>query len=167
MFILNKWILFIDGSVHPQSGIGYGAYLAAKEGDLLLDALRARVKVRRFYPTSSTRLELQTFLWALGELPSSVRHVTVYTDSQNIIGLHGRRERIEKNNYRSRNNRLLNNSDLYEGFFRKADQFNCTFVKLRGHQLSCEKDALDRLFTLVDRASRSALRKEVRWKTCC
>ena len=165
--MLNDVMLFIDGSVHVQSKLGYGAYFVVTETDLCPDALGARVKVRRFEHTSSTRLELQTLLWALSELPASVDTLTVYTDSQNIIGLHERREQLEKNNYRSKNDRLLNNADLYQALFRITDQFNCTFVKVRGHRLSSEKDALDRLFTLVDRASRSALRKEVRSKTSC
>ncbi|MGE4545264.1 MAG: ribonuclease HI [Pedobacter sp.] len=165
MFMLNDVMLFIDGSVHVQSKLGYGAYLAVTETDLSTGSLRASVKVQRFEHTSSTRLELQTLLWALKDIPASVGTLTVYTDSQNIIGLHERREQLEKNNYRSKNDRPLNNSDLYQAFFRITDQFNCTFVKVRGHHLSSEKDAIDRLFTLVDRASRSALRKEVRSKT--
>jgi len=165
--MLKNVMLFIDGSVHVQSKLGYGAYLAVTETDLSPGSLRASVKVQRFEHTSSTRLELQTLLWALRDIPASVDTLTVYTDSQNIIGLHERREQLEKNNYRSKNDRLLNNADLYQAFFRITDQFNCTFVKVRGHQLSSEKDAIDRLFTLVDRASRSALRKDVRSKTSC
>ena len=165
--MLKDVMLLIDGSVHVQSKLGYGAYLAVTETDLSCGSLSAGVKVQRFEQTSSTRLELQTLLWALREIPAPVGTLTVYTDSQNIIGLHERREHLERNNYRSKNNRLLNNSDLYQAFFRITDQFNRTFVKVRGHRLSSEKDAIDRLFTLVDRASRSALRKEVRAKTSC
>lgn len=163
--MLNDVMLFIDGSVDILSKLGYGAYLAVTETDLVQDSPRACVKVQCFENTSSTRLELQTLLWAVREIPASVDTLTVYTDSQTIIGLHERREYLERNNYLSKNNRLLTNTDLYQAFFRITDQFNCTFVKVRGHQLSSGKDAVDRLFTLVDRASRSALRKEVRRKS--
>jgi len=57
---VNELMLFTDGSVNAQSHIGYGAYLAVSEHGLSLDSLRARVKVRRFEHTSSTKLELQT-----------------------------------------------------------------------------------------------------------
>ena len=155
-------MLFTDGSVNTQSNIGYGAYLAVSECGLSLDSLRARVKVRRFEHTSSTKLELQTLLWALKDIQTLVSKVVVYTDSQNIMGLQGRRERLEQNNYRSKKNRRLNNYELYQDFYRMTDQLNCKFVKVHGHQVSNQKDDIDRLFTLVDRASRNALRGDNR-----
>jgi len=151
-------MLLTDGSVNTQSKIGYGAYLAVSERGLSLDSLRERVKLRRFEHTSSTKLELQTLLWALGDIQVLEGKVVVYTDSQNIMGLPGRRERFEQNSYRSKKGRLLNNYKLYQEFFKIIDQLNCRFVKVRGHQVSNQKDDIDRLFTLVDRASRNALR---------
>ena len=155
---MDELMLFTDGSVNTQSRIGYGAYLAVPELGLTLDSLKERVKVMRFELTSSTKLELQTLLWALGDIQALGSKVVVYTDSQNIMGLSGRRERFEQNSYRSKKNRLLNNYELYQEFYRMTDQLNCKFVKVRGHQVSNQKDDIDRLFTLVDRASRNALR---------
>jgi ribonuclease HI len=161
---MNELMLLTDGSVNTQSNIGYGAYLAVSEPGLSLDLLRTRVKVRRFEHTSSTKLELQTLLWALSEIKASGSKVKVmvYTDSQNIMGLPGRRDRFEQNDYRSKKNKRLNNYELYQEFYRMTDQFNCDFVKMRGHQVSNQKDDIDRLFTLVDRASRDALRGDNR-----
>ena len=159
---MDELMIFTDGSVNTQSNIGYGAYLAVSERGLSLDSLRARVKVRRFEHTSSTKLELQTLLWALRDIQAFGGKVIVYTDSQNIMGLQGRRERFEQNNYRSKKNRRLNNYELYQEFYRITDQLNCKFVKVRGHRVSNQKDDIDRLFTLVDRASRNALRGDNR-----
>ncbi len=155
---MNELMLLTDGSVNTQSNIGYGAYLAVSERGLSLELLRTRVKVRRFEHTSSTKLELQTLLWALGDIQALESKVVVYTDSQNIMGLPGRRERFEQNSYRSKKGRLLNNYELYQEFYIMADQLNCRFVKVRGHQVSNQKDEIDRLFAFVDRASRNALR---------
>ena len=152
---MKELLLFTDGSLDTHSKIGYGAYLALPESGL---SLRTGVKVMEFENTSSTKLELQTLLWALGDIRPSVSKVTVYTDSQNIIGLQGRRGRFEQNDYRSKKNRLLNNYELYQKFYRMTDQLECVFIKVRGHQASDQKDDIDRLFTLVDRASRDALR---------
>jgi len=159
---MDEQMLFTDGSVNTHSKIGYGAYLAVSERGLSLDSLRPRVKVRRFEHTSSTKLELQTLLWALGDIQALRSRVIVYTDSQNIIGLQGRRDRLEQNDYRSKKNRRLNNYKLYQEFYRMTDQLDCEFVKVRGHQVSNQKDDIDRLFTLVDRASRNALRGDNR-----
>jgi len=160
---MDELMLFTDGSVNTHSKIGYGAYLAVSERGLSLDSLRLRVKVRRFEHTSSTKLELQTLLWALGDIQALRSRVIVYTDSQNIIGLQGRRDRLEQNDYRSKKNRRLNNYKLYQEFYRMTDQLDCEFVKVRGHQVSNQKDDIDRLFTLVDRASRNALRGDNRF----
>jgi len=90
---MDELMLFADGSVNTHSKIGYGAYLAVSERGLPLDSLRPRVKVRRFEHTSSTKLELQTLLWALSDIQALGHRVIVYTDSQNIMGLQGRRDR--------------------------------------------------------------------------
>jgi len=157
---MDELILLTDGSVNAQSKIGYGAYLAVSERGLPLDSLRARVKVRRFEHTSSTKLELQTLLWALSDIQALGRKVIVYTDSQNIMGLQGRRDRFEQNDYRSKKNIRLHNYELYQEFYRMIDQLDCELVKVRGHQVSNQKDDIDRLFTLVDRASRGALKED-------
>lgn len=159
---MEDLMLFTDGSVNAQSKIGYGAYLVVAEPGLALATLRMRVKVRRFEHTSSTKLELQTLLWALSEIDALGRKVSVYTDSQNIVALPQRRERLEHNDYRSKQNRRLKNQALYQEFYKMTDYLDCEFVKVRGHQGACQKDDIDRLFTLVDRASRNGLRAENR-----
>jgi len=158
---MDELILLTDGSVNTQSKIGYGAYLAVSERELSQDSLRTRVKVKRFEHTSSTKLELQTLLWALSDIQALGSKVIVYTDSQNIMGLPGRRDRFEQNDYRSKKNKRLNNYKLYQEFYRMIDQLDCELVKVRGHQVSNQKDDIDRLFTLVDRASRKVLRGDI------
>ena len=157
---MSELILLTDSSVNPQAKIGYGAYLALSGSGHTAEELSACVKLRRFEQTSSTRLELQTLLWALNEVQARGRSLRVYTDSQNIIGLPARRARLEQSDYRSGSGKRLRNYLLYQEFYRLSDQLACTWFKVRGHQLSQQKDAIDRLFTLVDRASRQALRKE-------
>jgi len=157
---MQDLILLTDGSVHAQSKIGYGAYLAVTEPGLALEELKSHVQVRRFTQTSSTKLELQTLLWALNDLQLFGCKVMIHTDSQNIINLPARREQLERQAYRSSKNRLLNNSELYQEFYRLTDRLDYKLVKVQGHLVSKQKQAIDRLFTLVDRASRQALRAE-------
>jgi len=117
------------------------------------------VKIKRFENTSSTKLELQTLLWALHEIPPTSQQLIIYTDAQNIIGLPARRKRLEQNNYRTAKNKLLRNHELYRSFYQLLDKLNFELVKIKGHLPSKEKDNLARLFSLVDKASRKALRK--------
>ena len=99
-------------------------------------------------------------MWAIQEIRTNGTKLTVYTDCQNILSLHDRREKFEKNNYRTGKKILIANHELYKEFFHITDSLDCTFVKVKGHKLSCEKDEIDTIFTLVDKASRNALREE-------
>ena len=158
--MMNIIKLFTDGSVNTRTKIGYGAYLAVRDDQRSLSDLKTDIKVKRFENTSSTKLELQTLLWALNEIPIHNCKVKIYTDSQNIIGLPGRRKRLEKNNYYSNKNRRLNNFELYQEFYRIIDQLDCEFIKVKGHKASKYKNKIEDIFTLVDRASRNAQREE-------
>lgn len=151
-------MLFTDGSVNTQSKIGYGAYLLADDNAKDIETLKTRVKVKQFEQTSSTKLELQTLIWALNELSTNPLQITVYTDSQNILSLSGRRKRLEQSNYLSRNNKPISNHQLYQEFFILMDKLNCEFVKVSGHMPRHKKKDLDLIFALVDKASRNALR---------
>lgn len=151
--------IFTDGSVNTKSKIGYGAFLVVTNFDLSIEALKEQIKIKQFENTTSTKLELQTLLWALEEVKESVNKIIIYTDSQNIIGLNRRREMIEKNNYCSSKGRLLNNYELYQQFYKMADIINCEFIKVDGHKPNIQKFGIEKIFMLVDRASRNALRE--------
>lgn len=156
---MNKLLLFTDGSVNVQSKVGYGACLLIAEKEIKVVDLYSRVKVQRFENTSSTKLELQTLLWALEKVEAN-RQIITYTDSQNIIQLLERRKRLEQNNFYSNKGELLNNHKLYKEFYQRIDKINCEFVKVKGHQPTQKKDEIERVFSLVDKASRKALRNE-------
>ncbi len=152
--------LFTDGSVNPQSSIGFGAYLLLDKLDFF-SKLEKEVKVKKFTNTSSTRLELETLLWALSDISSKNHKIVIYTDCQNIIGLKDRRDRFEKNKYITAKGKLIKNHELYKEFFKLIDNFDCEFIKVKGHKKSSTKDEVDEIFTLVDRATRNALRKSL------
>ena len=156
--MINELFVFTDGSANPQLKIGYGAFLAVSSLRISLEEAKHLVIVNRFENTSSTKLELQTLLIALNEIKPDNCKVIVYTDSQNIIGLPKRRGRFEKNDYRSKNGKLIANQKLYQEFYQLTDTLKCEFVKVSGHKVSSQKNDIDRLFTLVDRASRATLR---------
>ena len=158
---MTEWHLFTDGSVNTQTKNGCGAALLITSDNLRLtrDELRARVKVQEFAETSSTKLELQTLLWALRDAPETCTPLTVYTDSQNILGLADRRARFEAQNYHSKKGLPLRNAALYQAFFQISDDMEFKLVKVKGHKASAQRDVIDQLFNLVDKASRAACKK--------
>ena len=152
--------LFTDGSVNPQSGIGFGAYLLLDRLDYL-NAKETKIEIKKFRNTSSTKLELETLLWALNDVNLTKFKIIVYTDCQNIIGLQERREKFEKNSYMTGKSKVIKNHELYKEFFKITDILDCEFIKIKGHKKSSNKNELDNIFTLVDRATRNALRDSI------
>lgn len=164
---INKptFFLFTDGSVNPQIGKGYGAYLLLAEYEFEFPYPDDRIKTKKFKDTTSSKLELQTLVWALGSLKFKNRKIIIYTDSQNIISLLDRKERLIKNNYMSKKDEPLKNHKLYKRFYKLLTCNDCDIIKVKGHKKKEDKDSVDKLFTLVDRASRDALRAELRGKS--
>ncbi|WP_151948083.1 ribonuclease HI [Aliarcobacter butzleri] len=156
---MKKIKLFVDSSVNPQAKVGFGAFLEVFD-DLSIDNLKRNIKIKRFDDTSSTKLELQSLLWALDEIEILAdTEIEVYTDCQNIVGLQNRKEKLEANDYKSSTGKTINNYELYKLFFEKIEKLNIDFIKIKGHKKNSLKDELDTIFNLVDKASRSALRK--------
>lgn len=153
--------LFTDGSVNTKSKVGFGAYLWVDYLKVAFGDYAKNVKLVKFTSTSSTKLELQTLLRALSEVEGMDGKLVVYTDSQNILSLARRRQRLAENNYRSKSGKLLNNYALYREYYDRMDRLDCEIIKVKGHKLARDKDEIDRLFTIVDRASRDALRKDI------
>lgn len=153
--------LFTDGSVNPQSGVGFGAYLLLENIESFYIEIEEKIKIKKFDKTSSTKLELETLLWALDDENLQNFKMVVYTDCQNIIGLGDRRDRFEKNNYITAKGKLIKNHELYKGFFKRVDILDCEFIKVKGHKKSSAKNEIDKIFTLVDKATRNALRNIV------
>jgi ribonuclease HI len=167
---MNSFALFTDASVNPQRRLGVGAYLLVplqflkhEPHDIERDALSARLTVRRFAETSSTKLEVQTVLWALedsrevltGSAPGSLR---IYTDSQCVAGLVARRAGLTDGDFVARRSgRTLAHASLYRAFYAAYDQFGFQLVKVPGHARADSHDTVQRIFSYVDREARKAL----------
>lgn len=146
--------LFCDGSVNPKDNIGFGAYFIFEE-----DLENQNIKIKKFENTTSTKLELEVLLWALEDKSLEDKKIVVYTDCQNILTLLDRKERLVEGNYFTKGGKKVRNEELYKKFYKQKDKFQIEFVKIKGHKKSAQKDDLDRLFNLVDKASRKALRE--------
>ena len=167
---MNSFALFTDVSLNPQRKLGVGAYLLVPAPFLESEphaieqgAVSARLKIRRFAETSSTRLELQTVLWALensrAELTgAALGSLRIYTDSQCVAGLVGRRAGlIDRDFLARRSGRPLTNALLYRAFYAAYDQLGFQLIKVAGHSRACSHDTVQRVFSYVDREVRKAL----------
>jgi hypothetical protein len=159
---VNDLILFTDGSVDAKTHTGFGAYLAIENVETPAVDLIAKIKTKQFENTSSTMLEMQTLLWAIDDGISSNTEKTlkliIYTDSQNILGLLTRRKKLEQCDYYTNSGKRLKNATIYQHFYNIIDRYDCHIIKVDGHKPLHRKNDIDKIFTLVDRASRLALR---------
>ena len=71
---MKKIKLFTDSSVNPQEKVGFGAYLKIIDENISFEDMKKHIKTKRFEDTSSTKLELQTLLWALDELKEQIKY---------------------------------------------------------------------------------------------
>ena len=161
-------MLFTDGSVNNQTKIGIGAALLIQDTEFqerapcpmtFQDAFSHRVVLKQFHPTSSTKLELQTLLWSLSELVPPSEAIRIHTDSQNILSLPGRRQRLPHSHYLSRKQQPIANADMYREFYALTDKYDYQLIKLAGHPAPSARTAVDWVFALVDSAARTAIQR--------
>jgi ribonuclease HI len=164
------FVLFTDVSLNPQRQLGVGAYLLVPTSFLDREPhqigraeVLAKLRFRWFAETSSTKLEVQTILWALddylaqsnGADPGTLQ---IYTDSQCVAGLLGRRAGLEINNFIARRSSLpLRNATLYRAFYAADDELGFALFKVAGHSRACSHDTVQRVFSYVDQEVRRAL----------
>jgi ribonuclease HI len=116
-----------------------------------------------FVDTSSTRLEVQTVLWALEDLEEKLADLApgalrIYTDSQCVAGLAGRRSGLEQAGFvAKRSGLLLTNAAVYRAFYAASDKLGFQMIKVPGHSRACSHDSVQRIFSYVDREVRKAL----------
>ena len=167
---MNSFALFTDVSVNPQRKLGVGGYLLLPitfldrdPHDIKPGELSTRINIKQFTDTSSTKLEVQTVLWAVEavreELTCSVPGtLRIYTDSQCVAGLATRRDRLTDNDFVSkRSGQLLAHAALYRQFYAAYDRVGFQLIKVPGHRPACSHDTVQRIFSYVDKEVRKAL----------
>ena len=168
---MSGFALFTDVSLDPQNRRGVGVFLLvpvsfvkAQPSRISRKDVAVQLKVRRFDNTSSTRLEVQTVLWALDEvqkttLNNSRMQLQVYTDSQCVAGLFGRRSKLSSCGFKSKKTgQSLQNADLYRTFYEFYDRIGFSIIKVKGHMRTSSRDTVHQIFACVDQEARKALR---------
>jgi ribonuclease HI len=151
--------------------MGVGAYLVVPAAlletssrSIVCAELAEQPVLRRFEGASSTTLEVQTVLWALedhrtvsaGLVPGNLQ---VYSDSQCIAGLLKRRTGLTDRGFRARGtDRELRNASLYRRFYELYDELEFEITKVKGHTSHFSRNAMQEVFSYLDRQVRKALR---------
>ena len=163
--------IFTDASLYPGLKLGAGACLIVPGillekpvEDINKSEIIKNIKIKKFEHTSSSKLELQTVLWAIEifkeENYNTINtRLTIFTDSQSVAGLPGREKKLKSKNYMSgKSKRQLKNAELYEKFYELQKELNFEVVKVKGHSRAGSHDTIHRLFAYLDREARRTLR---------
>jgi len=170
--------LFTDVSLNPLLRIGMGAclvvpavFLQRSNQDIERSEIAGRIVVREFKDTSSTKLEVQTVVWALDEYRNSQpasgpEQLHVYTDSQCVAGLLARRARLERTGFLStRTHSQIKNAALYRTFYELSDELGFKVIKVSGHTRTSSRDTVDHVFSMIDKEVRKALKRHLRTRS--
>jgi len=169
---MNNYSLFTDASLNPGLKVGVGGYLLLPESFIKTPSNRINISeldellvLKRFEDTSSTKLEVQTVLWALeeyctGSTISEAGKLHIYSDSQCVEGLLPRRARLESRGFHSRGgSRLLKNASLYGKYYEFYDRLQFDVTKVAGHTPSRSRDTIQHIFSVIDQRVRKSLKK--------
>ncbi|KPA16708.1 ribonuclease H [Candidatus Magnetomorum sp. HK-1] len=163
--------IFTDASVNPKLKVGVGGYLILPDSFLQKtpkqinkSILNENIVLKKFQDTSSTKLEVQTVLWALSEYSIDPKYCNsdnfhIYTDSQCVEGLLPRRSRLESNDYHCKQgDRLLKNASLYSKYYEFHDKFKFDVTKVEGHTRKRLRNTVQHIFSAIDQKVRKALK---------
>ena len=164
---MKSYSIFTDVSLNPKIKKGLGAYLILPSRYLELSLseieqlyLIKLMKFKAFDSTSSTKLEVETVIWAINDILSIHQNdipseLHLYTDSQCVAGLLGRRQKLEQNKFTSKATKLpLIQADLYKEFYKLYDAIRFDITKVTGHSKSFTQDTKHRIFSYLDKAVR-------------
>jgi ribonuclease HI len=124
--------IYTDGSCNPASGVGGWAAIVISGG-------KKTVVTGTASETSHQRMEItaaiQGILHCLG-LPDEAANICVYTDSQYVAGLPGRREKLCVGGFKTAGGAMVRNADLLQRLYELMDARPLRFIKIQAHSRS-------------------------------
>lgn len=122
--------VYTDGSCNPSRRIGAWAAI-------ILYGQSKEILTGCIHDTTNQRMELSAVLHALLYIHKNnlaLLPIVIYTDSQYIIDLPSRKEKLKANKYVTAKNNVLPNADMLEAFYNLIEKSDINFIKVKGHQ---------------------------------
>lgn len=130
---------------------------------LLMDGHKFLLSGREL-ATTHQRMELTAAIKAMEHLQAQNvtkdTPISLYTDSQYLVNLPFRRDRLEASGWVTKNRHPLRNADLIRNLLENLDKLSLTFVKVKAHEKAACGDNYNRD---VDKISRKIVRDYVKY----
>lgn len=146
--------IYTDGSCHTQLKIGAWAAI------IIINNQKIILKGKEL-ETTHNRMELLAVI-------NSIKHVLnnfpdfnllrIYSDSQYVVNLNNRKEKLLANNFITKKGKELNNADLLAELIKFMKMSNIEFVKVKAHQKQTE---IENINIEVDKIVRQIVRDAV------
>ena len=146
--------IYTDGSCHTQLKIGAWAAV-------ILIANDKKTLTGTANNTTHQRMELMAAIEALSYVQHHfpmVININLISDSQYVIGLPARRQKLQAANFTTKQGQAIQNVDLVQQLYKLSESFNIDFIKIQAHL----KKTSDINYNIeVDRLSRQMVREKV------
>lgn len=143
--------IYTDGSCHTQSLFGAWAALIFTNG-------KKQILKGTETGTTHNRMELMAVIKAIEMLDAmglKDEPLNIYSDSQYVINLRGRKEKLESKNFISNKGTPIQNSDLVQTLLAQISSHTINFVKVKAH---LKPDGTDNFNREVDKIVRNLVR---------
>lgn len=126
----NPIELYTDGSCHTELKIGgWAVIILIKDTKVLLHGTVEN--------TSHNRMELTAVLKAFEYLRTQAVNfdkLNVYSDSQYVVNICERKEKLKKKNFLTNKGTAIQNSDIVQRLIEFIETHEVTFIKVKAHQ---------------------------------
>jgi ribonuclease HI len=145
--------IYTDGSCHTQQKAGAWAAIIHMDG-------KKTILKGTEGSTTHNRMELLAVIKAIEHIVKQQNdtELIIYTDSQYVCGLPGRKEKLIEQKFLTRKGKPIQNADLVQTLFGLMDKVSTQYIKVKAHQ--SEEDQTTKYNNLVDKLSRKMVREQ-------
>lgn len=147
--------IYSDGSCNPKFRIGgWASIIFFQDKKIIIKGIQA--------DTTHNRMELLGAIKALEHIrEKSIKFdlIKIYSDSQYLVRLFERKEKLKKNNYFKKSGAPIQNNDLVRNIVTYLDSMQIEFVKVIAHQKKGDRENFNRE---VDMLCRKLIRSYIK-----
>lgn len=150
----NSIEIYTDGSCHTQLKTGAWAAILLDGEKTILTGIELN--------TTHNRMEIQAVLRALkyvSKNPSNYDSVKVFSDSQYVVDIQMRKDKLIDNQFLTKKGLPIQNADLVKALIEYMEELPMEIIKVKAHQKESSNKNYNRE---VDKLVRKLLRDEVK-----
>lgn len=150
----NIITVYTDGSCHTQLKIGAWASIILNNNE--------KIKLSGTEQnTTHNRMEIQASIESIRYIIEQIagfQEINIYTDSQYVVGLLERKNKLKTANFLTKKGESIQNPDLVQKFIFLLENYPIKLIKVKAHQ---KKSELENLNIEVDMMVRRLLRNNL------